>query len=85
VQELLKEGWLKLPEDEKDVFREWTEWDKKRYTNNLAIFEGLKSDDLKNDFDSVVKTDDMKAVHVPKKRKQLSIGEHSADPKKRKP
>jgi hypothetical protein len=65
---LLKEGWLKLPEDEKDIYREWTEWDKKRYARDVAIFEGLHQS--KKSDAAEVDTDDMKAVHVPKKRKQ---------------
>jgi hypothetical protein len=81
LQTLLKEGWLELPEDEKDTFRGWTEWDKKRYARDLAIFESrrIENEDVPVDADE----DDMKAVHVPKKRKSPA-GNDSAVPKKKK-
>jgi hypothetical protein len=79
---LLKEGWLKLPETEKDVFREWTEWDKKRYSRDLAMYENLRA---RNDDDAGAEMDDMKTVHVPKKRKHLNGGDLSPTPRKKKP
>lgn len=57
-----------MPESKKDIYREWTEWDKKRYARDLAIYDGLHRTRKIDAAD--VDTDDMKAVHVPKKRKQ---------------
>lgn len=78
---LLKDGWLELPEDEKEVFRIWTEWDKKRYVRDLAIFESRRGDN--DDTPANAEEDNMKAVHVPKKRKN-QVGDDFAIPKKNK-
>jgi hypothetical protein len=80
VQNLLKEGWLELPEDEKNTFRAWTEWDKKRYSRDVTIFESRRVDIEDAPANA---EDDMKAVHVPKKRKSQA-DEDSAVPKKKK-
>ena len=77
----MKEGWLELPEDEKNTFRAWTEWDKKRYSRDVAIFESRRVDI--EDASANAEKDDMKAVHVPKKRKSQA-DEDSAVPKKKK-
>ena len=86
VQELLKNGWLKLPEDDKEIYREWTEWDKKRYARDDALYKRLKASVKGKNVE--LDTDDMKTIHVPKKRKdQLSGsgGDNTPVPKKRKP
>ena len=72
---------MELPEDEKNTYRAWTEWDKKRYTRDLAIFESRRIDDEDETADA--DEDDMVAVHVPKKRKKQAADE-SAVPKKKK-
>lgn len=54
---MLKDRWTELSEDDKAVWREWTEWDKQRYSRDVQVFDRLKNED------------DMKAIHVPKKRK----------------
>lgn len=69
VQDLLKEGWINLPEEEKETYRRWTEWDKKRYSRDLAVFQSRREDDLEDTTDHV-ENDDMKAIHVPKKKKR---------------
>jgi hypothetical protein len=79
----LKDGWLKLPDDEKDVYRKWTEWDKLRYARDLAIYEKVKSDEHDDTADEI-ENDDMKAIHVPKKRKQVPAEDNSIVPRKRK-
>jgi len=80
---MLKDRWLELSDEEKTVWREWTEWDKKRYSRDLYIFENRRSED-----DSALPqdTDDMKSIHVPKKRKVPleSSSELTAVPKKKK-
>jgi len=79
VNRLLKEGWQGLSEDAKEVFRGWTEWDKKRYDRDLAIFESRRHGD--GDTAAAEQEDSMKAIHVPKKRKKPT-GDVSAAPKK---
>ena len=76
IQQLLKEGWLDLPENEKDTFRAWTEWDKKRFARDQEVFRSRR--DL--DDTAVSAEDDMQAIHVPKKRKE---GNATAIPKKK--
>ena len=87
IQELLKDGWLKLPEDKKDEFREWTEWDKKRYARDVEMYEKAKIDEQDNtdDADIDVSNDDINnTVHIPKKRKQSSGEDNSIIPRKKK-
>ena len=85
IQELLKDGWLKLPEDKKDEFREWTEWDKKRYARDVEIFESSKSDERDDDDEDMeVSNDDKKSDHIPKKRKKSNVEDDSNIPRKKK-
>jgi chaperonin cofactor prefoldin len=69
---MLKDRWTKLSEDNKAVWREWTEWDKQRFARELLIFDRLKNQD------------DMKAVHVPKKRKGSPDSSNFSIPKRKK-
>lgn len=78
----MKEGWLALPEEKKEEFRIWTEWDKKRYARDLIIFENRKAADMETS--SQGEDDDMKAVHVPKKRKTKPEDTLSIPKKKKK-
>jgi hypothetical protein len=39
VQSLLNEGWAKLTDDEKDVYRAWADWDRQRYERDKRIFD----------------------------------------------
>jgi hypothetical protein len=74
IHELLKEGWQDLPGEEKETFRQWTEWDRKRHAREMEIFE-----DRRHGGESPpaadVEEDDMKDVHVPKKQKAGNGGE----------
>jgi hypothetical protein len=79
VQKLLKDGWVELPEDDKEVYRVWTEWDKKRYARDLAIYDRQQAEKEDKPMDD----DDLKAVHIPKKRKTETSNEMSI-PKKTK-
>jgi hypothetical protein len=58
----------------------WTEWDKKRYARDSTIFENRKAADMEI---SSPEDDDMKAVHVPKKRK-TKTDDAATIPKKKK-
>ena len=83
MNRLLKEGWQDLAEDDKATFRGWTEWDKKRYARDLAIFERQKEDDPKGATAAEENYDD--GLHVPKKRKKnVEDTDTLSIPKKRK-
>jgi len=86
VQQLLKDGWLSLPEAEKETFRAWTEWDKKRHARDLTVFQSRRDGHEDAAGAASAEDDDMKAIHVPKKRKkQAGVGAGAATiPKKRK-
>lgn len=62
-----------MAEEEKDVWRKWTEWDKKRHEHDVAIFENRR-----NSGSPVAIKDEKKqkadAVHVPKKRRVSDEG-----------
>lgn len=65
INNILKERWLKLSDDDKVSFREWTEWDKKRYAHELLVFQNKRS----SADEEIAVEDDMQQIHVPKKRK----------------
>jgi hypothetical protein len=68
-----------LPEDDKEVYRLWTEWDKKRYARDLAIYDRRQAEKEDKPMDD----DDLKAMHIPKKRK-TDPGNEMSIPKKTK-
>jgi len=78
INGLLKERWLDMSEEEKDCFRRWTEWDKKRFAHEQAIFEQRRSELLQGgDFmdeeledDAAQEVDGTESLHVPKKKKR---------------
>jgi len=74
VNGILKEKWQDLSEIEKGTYRDWCEWDKKRYARDMEIFETKK---LGGGFEK------LEAAHIPKKRKSFS-GNNMSVPKKRK-
>jgi hypothetical protein len=82
VSNILKARWLELSDDEKTTFREWTEWDKKRYSHELRIFRSQRSG-AESALDFAAE-DDMPEIHIPKKRKPTIESDYSnAIPKKR--
>ena len=91
INGLLKERWLGMTEDEKDRFRGWTEWDKKRFAHEQAIFERHRSELLQGgdygndemDDDAAAEVDGTETLHVPKK-KRPSTGAGAIPRKKRK-
>ena len=79
VNGLLKERWLGLSEEKKDCFRRWTEWDKKRFAHQQAIFERRRSELMQGgdyvdedpmEDDGVAHVDGTESLHVPKKKKR---------------
>ena len=84
VQQLLKDGWLSLPEAEKETFRAWTEWDKKRHARDLTVFQSRRDGHEDAAGAASAEDDDMKAIHVPKKRKKQAGAGAVTIPKKRK-
>jgi hypothetical protein len=81
INKLLKERWLELTDEDKETYRGWTEWDKKRYAHHLSIYESRKAREqgMVEEFEK----DELDAVHVPKKKRKNSA-DGSAIPKKMK-
>jgi len=76
VNVILKDKWYALTEDEKHEWKEWEDWDAKRYEHQLEIYNQKKSGKkLKK------ATSDSSNLSIPKKSK--SDGAFSI-PKKRK-
>ena len=76
---------MKLPDNKKDEFREWTEWDKKRYARDVEIYEKSKDEEHEdNDANIEVGNNDTDTIPIPKKRKQSSGDDNSAIPRKKK-
>ena len=75
VNAILKERWLGLSEDDKDVHRRWADWDRKRYAHELAIFDRRRSELLQNGAEGTAmdeesgEPDGTEALHVPKKKR----------------
>jgi hypothetical protein len=67
----LKERWLELEDDEKDTWRIWSEWDKKRFERDLRTFEKRKKKKKPKIEEDIASVD---GQHVPKKRKMSTDG-----------
>jgi hypothetical protein len=77
VHGILRERWLDLQDDEKQTWRTWATWDKKRYERDLAIYESEQSNGGKGDVDDANadaeqrdSAGDEAFAHVPKKKKK---------------
>jgi hypothetical protein len=86
VNEVLRDQWLDLSDEDKDVWRQWATWDKKRYERDLTLHEEKGENEpspkhqVTEDMDTFQKDaleDSMKAVHVPKKRHVSSTTERT--------
>jgi hypothetical protein len=67
---------LELTEDEKGTWRDWAEWDKKRYARELAVFQSRRSDAAEMPEDSQdYEEDAVQDLHVPKKRRMSESDE----------
>jgi hypothetical protein len=66
VNAILKDRWDKLKVDDKEVWRQWTEWDKKRYAREKVVYERARH-----------KTDPVESAHVPKKQKPAATYENA--------
>lgn len=42
VNDILKERWLELSDEDKQPWRIWASWDKKRYARDLAVYERIQ-------------------------------------------
>jgi SWI/SNF-related matrix-associated actin-dependent regulator of chromatin subfamily A member 5 len=85
VNSLLKEQWLGLSDDEKEVYRRWTEWDKKRFAHEEFIFQQRRTELFQQDegADETVADDGTQDLHVPKKRVSSTGGEEDTVPRKK--
>ena len=73
VNSILREKWYALTKEDKQTWKEWEQWDAKRYAYHLAIYDkaraarsGTSEDDATSPKPSNTSADDL---HVPKKRK----------------
>jgi hypothetical protein len=71
-----------MPEDEKQVWREWADWDKKRFAHEMAIFEKGPPEETEETPDEIEQHNTVQ-VHIPKKKRKSSAAEESTIPKKR--
>jgi SWI/SNF-related matrix-associated actin-dependent regulator of chromatin subfamily A member 5 len=74
VNELLKDMFIKLSDEDKRFWREWATWEKKRYQRDCDIYEGLSvgqsiqsSNDRKRRTSDTVQDD-----HISKKKKKTT-------------
>jgi hypothetical protein len=71
-----------MPEDEKQVWREWADWDKKRFAHEMAIFEHSPPEEMVEPPNEV--EHNTVQVHIPKKKRKSSAAQETAISKKRK-
>jgi len=67
VNDILRERWLELPDEEKRTWRAWAAWDLKRFTRDQSIFEKAQQESASPGH--AASSD----IHIPKKR-QVSAG-----------
>lgn len=70
VNDILKERWLDLPDEEKETWRIWANWDKKRYARDLSIYENAQQSNghkAAGARGKELKSNDELNLHVPKK------------------
>ena len=66
----MKERWLEMAEGEKESFRLWTEWDKKRFAYEEAIFNHHRAALEEEETEEKPPEDDgTEDFHVPRKKK----------------
>jgi hypothetical protein len=83
INGILKQRWIDMPEDEKQVWREWAEWDKKRFAHEMAIFENGNGPPKETEQTSDEIEHNAVQVHIPKKKRKSSAAQESTIPKKR--
>lgn len=77
VHSILRERWVEISDEEKQTWRIWANWDKKRYARDMAVYESAQSNEGKGGSE----TDDGQELDIPKKRE--SIGNEVHIPKKK--
>ena len=65
INDILKERWLELSEEDKKPWRIWASWDKKRFARDQAVYDGLH---VLHDLPSRKRSGDA-SIPVPKKKK----------------
>lgn len=72
INGILRSNWLALADDEKQTWRHWASWDKKRFSRDMEIYEKAKqSSNGKSNGEKSEHSFDQEAikeVHVPKKK-----------------
>ena len=72
VNQILKDKWMQMSEEEKDVYRGWCEWDKKRYAHEKDIFDHKSTGTNASEEDPAIADDGTSEIHAKKKRRQVS-------------
>ena len=80
VHDILRERWLDLSDEEKETWRIWANWDKKRYARDLSIYESTRANGRGEDLIS----DNAQDLQVPKKRQSAGEDAFAHIPKKKK-
>lgn len=74
VNGILRERWLELAEEERQVWRVWASWDKKRYARDLAIYEKKGNSAVTQNASESATGDHPKgndtSDHIPKKKQR---------------
>ena len=76
IHDVLRERWLELDDEEKETWRIWAVWDKKRYARDLSIYERVQQEQQQQEQQQQKakgsteesNLDDGPDFHVPKKR-----------------
>jgi hypothetical protein len=73
VNGILRDKWLALSDEERQTWRKWATWDKKRFARDTKIYEtsqkyANENSDEETSQEAVEEKDAMKEINVPKKR-----------------
>jgi SWI/SNF-related matrix-associated actin-dependent regulator of chromatin subfamily A member 5 len=70
MNDILKEKWLELSEDDKKPWRIWASWDKKRYARDLAVYDTSHAAESGSNAQASKKRSGEGKIHVPKKKRK---------------
>ena len=70
MNEILKERWFSLSDNEKHTWKRWEQWDAKRYAHEMVTFRNAQnSSNEAAESEKEIEADASQTMHVPKKRK----------------
>lgn len=70
IHTILKDQWNELADEDKSIWKEWTEWDKKRYARDIAIYEKNRSGEAALTKKDKKREASTESLSVPKKKKR---------------